>query len=96
MNYRILKYGDENAPDIDWKSAQAYEKVDGSTAVLYYYCGSWHVSSEDTPDGSEEFITEVSEDKLHQLSQRYILAGNQCVDYHTILGDTLTMQLRKN
>ncbi len=38
-----------HAADIDWSSARAYEKLDGSLMILYHYDGQWHVSSSGTP-----------------------------------------------
>lgn len=29
-----------------------YDKIDGSTAILYFYANSWHVATTSVPDGS--------------------------------------------
>ncbi len=38
----------ENTPEMDafnWKDFTAYEKLDGSLAILYFYAGEWHFST---------------------------------------------------
>lgn len=38
--------------DLDWGSARAYEKLDGSMAILYHHGGRWRVASSRRPDAS--------------------------------------------
>ena len=44
--------GDELADQIDWRTAQVWEKLDGSLICLFYYKGKWHVSTSGVPDAS--------------------------------------------
>lgn len=41
-----------HAAEIDWSTARAYTKLDGSLMIVYYYQGKWHVSSSGVPDAS--------------------------------------------
>jgi hypothetical protein len=51
QNWRVVSYpfrkffnaGQSEAVDIDWGSATAYEKMDGTCCPMYFYGGSWHV-----------------------------------------------------
>eukprot|EP01125_Pyxidicula_operculata_P006706 TRINITY_DN2304_c0_g1_i1.p1 TRINITY_DN2304_c0_g1~~TRINITY_DN2304_c0_g1_i1.p1 ORF type:complete len:1245 (+),score=308.37 TRINITY_DN2304_c0_g1_i1:1-3735(+) len=49
---KFFNFGESNAHPINWQTAQVYEKIDGSLAVLYHYKDEWHVSSSSIPDGS--------------------------------------------
>lgn len=49
---KFFNYGEGSAAEIDWTTARAYEKLDGSLATLYYYNGEWHVSTSGSPDAS--------------------------------------------
>jgi hypothetical protein len=49
---KFFNYGEGRAASIDWHSARAHEKLDGSLMILYFYDHKWHVSSSGTPDGS--------------------------------------------
>jgi hypothetical protein len=55
------------------------EKVDGSLAILYYFNGNWEVASEETPDGSDEVIQLLTEDKLYYYSKRPCYNGNAAI-----------------
>lgn len=51
---RFFNYGEKNSAKLDFANKQytAYEKLDGSLMILYYYNGNWHVSTSGTPDAS--------------------------------------------
>jgi len=49
---RFFNYGEVGSAEIDWKSAKIFEKVDGSMLVVYWYAGSWQVSTKGTPDAN--------------------------------------------
>lgn len=51
---RFANYGEGWAAEVDWSSARVYEKLDGSLMTLYFYDGSWQVSSSGMPDASGE------------------------------------------
>lgn len=51
---RFWNYGEQCSPEIDWKSAIVFEKVDGSLMRLFYYNNEWLVASSGTPDASGE------------------------------------------
>lgn len=47
---RFFNHGQEGADDIDWPTARAYEKVDGTLIILYYYAGRWRFATRGEPD----------------------------------------------
>jgi tRNA splicing ligase len=47
---KFFNHGEGHAADIDWSTARAYEKLDGSIMTMYYYDGQWHVASNGSPD----------------------------------------------
>lgn len=49
---KFFNYGEGHAAKIDWTTARVYEKLDGSLMTLYFYDGSWHVSSSGLPCAS--------------------------------------------
>jgi hypothetical protein len=51
---KFFNYGEGHAATIDWETAKVFEKLDGTLCTLYFYNGSWHVSTTGTPDGSGE------------------------------------------
>eukprot|EP01129_Flabellula_baltica_P014989 TRINITY_DN7370_c0_g1_i1.p1 TRINITY_DN7370_c0_g1~~TRINITY_DN7370_c0_g1_i1.p1 ORF type:complete len:451 (+),score=107.35 TRINITY_DN7370_c0_g1_i1:1-1353(+) len=42
----------ERQKDLRWEKAKVYHKLDGSIMVLYWYAGTWYVSSSGIPDAS--------------------------------------------
>ena len=44
--------------------------MDGALAIVFWYNGKWQVASEETPDGSDEVIQLLTEDKLYYYSKR--------------------------
>jgi len=49
--YRFLNHYDPLAAKIDWQTAYAIEKVDGSLITLYHYAGQWHIATRGSVDG---------------------------------------------
>ncbi len=49
---KFFNYGEPLAACIDWKTSKVYAKEDGSLMTVYYYKGTWHVSSSGVPDAS--------------------------------------------
>ena len=43
--FKFGNFGERYIPKIDWASARAQEKMDGSLIKLWYYKGTWNVSS---------------------------------------------------
>jgi hypothetical protein len=55
------------------------EKVDGTMATLYCYQGRWYVSSWESPEGSEEFISAVTSDgQRYYYSRRPVRQSQSC------------------
>ena len=57
---RFFNYNEKEADILDWNSVKVYEKIDGCLATLYYYNNEWHVASDDTPDASDEVVTQLT------------------------------------
>jgi DNA polymerase III epsilon subunit-like protein len=49
---RFFNLSEQAAPSLDWSTARAFEKLDGSLAILYWYDDSWRVASSRRPDAS--------------------------------------------
>ena len=46
---KFFNHGEDLAADVDWDTAVAYEKLDGTLVFLYEYDGEWLVGSTGTP-----------------------------------------------
>jgi len=61
-NWKVVSYGvkkffnaaENEAADIDWKSAEVFTKLDGSAAVLYFWEGEWRMHTLGTVEGEGE------------------------------------------
>lgn len=51
---KFFNYGEKEAASIDWASAIAQEKLDGTLCIVYYYANAWRVGTTGTPDASGE------------------------------------------
>lgn len=49
---KFFNHGEGLAANIDWESAKAFEKLDGSLIIMYWYEGSWHVGTSGMPNAS--------------------------------------------
>ena len=49
---RFFNYGEKAAEGLDWSTARAYEKLDGSLIHMWYWKGSWHVSTKGSVDAA--------------------------------------------
>jgi len=49
---KFFNWGEPNAAPLDWATARAYDKLDGSLMTLYHYRGEWHVASSGVPCAS--------------------------------------------
>lgn len=47
---KFFNHGEGKAAEIDWSTAVAQEKLDGSFIQLYFYDKQWHVGTSGTPD----------------------------------------------
>lgn len=47
---KFFNYGEQYADEIDWATAYATEKIDGSLISLWYARGKWHLSTNGTID----------------------------------------------
>jgi len=46
--FKFGNYGEGYCPEINWRTAKVYEKLDGSLIKLWYDAGKWHVSTNGT------------------------------------------------
>jgi hypothetical protein len=95
---KFFNYGQEEADEIDWNSAIAYEKEDGSLCQLWYYDGKWQVSTSGSPAASgqvgdypytfEELFWEVwnkSQYRLDYLHKHCCYAFELCTIYNKVV-----------
>lgn len=47
---RFFNHGEGPAAPLDWNTARAYKKEDGSLCNLYFHQGQWHVATRGLPD----------------------------------------------
>ncbi len=47
---KFFNHGEGHAAEIDWSTARALEKLDGSLCLVYHYADEWHVATTGTPD----------------------------------------------
>jgi len=52
---KFFNYGEKNAVQIDWSSAEVQEKMDGSIMKLYYYNQKWNVASNSCIEALSDF-----------------------------------------
>jgi hypothetical protein len=52
---KFWNYGEALAAEIDWSTAKAQEKLDGSLMSLYWHDGDWQVASSGTPRASGSY-----------------------------------------
>lgn len=48
---KFFNYEEDLACDIDWKSAEVFEKLDGTCSILYYFGGEWVMHTLGTVEG---------------------------------------------
>lgn len=55
--FKFFDYNDKHChlEKFEWKDSELFEKLDGSTATLYFYRDSWHVASSNKPDGAGDY-----------------------------------------
>jgi hypothetical protein len=51
--HKFFNLGEPNAVDIDWDTAKAYEKIDGSLIKLYRYNDAWKTATNGTIDAQD-------------------------------------------
>ena len=51
---KFFNAAENEAVDIDWESAEVFEKMDGSAAVLYFWEGEWRMHTLGTVEGEGE------------------------------------------
>lgn len=57
VNFTFRKFfniQEGHAAPIDWKTAKAYTKYDGSIIQMYHYAGKWHIATSGTPDAGSD------------------------------------------
>lgn len=56
---RFFNIEEGNAASVDWNTAKAYEKLDGTLCSLYWYEDKWYVATRNVPDASGPIPTGV-------------------------------------
>jgi len=70
--FKFGNYGESYVPEIDWNSARAQEKLDGSLMKLWHHNEKWHISSNGEIDArnahiSSALISTARKTDLHTL-----------------------------
>lgn len=70
--FKFFDYNDRNCEmaRFQWEGSELYEKLDGSTATLYYYRDRWHVASSTKPDGAGDYCF-AGEHEVTAFSQEF-------------------------
>jgi hypothetical protein len=76
--YKFFNYGEQFADKIDWNSAVATEKIDGSIMTLWFARGEWHLSTNGSIDAADAQVN-VSKYNFKELFD--IAAKNCGLDY---------------
>ena len=63
---KFFNYGEPNAHEIDWASAEVQEKVDGSIMKVWWD-KKWHVSSQSTVDARDAIFSDGEYDSFYYL-----------------------------
>lgn len=76
--YKFFNYGEQFADQIDWESAIATEKIDGSIMTLWFARGEWHLSTNGTIDATDVQVN-ISN---YSFKQVFDMAAEKCgLDY---------------
>jgi hypothetical protein len=73
---KFWNHGEELAATLDWSTARAQEKLDGSLMILYWHDGDWQVASSGTPKAGGSFgagpgtFADAFWERWHSLSMR--------------------------
>lgn len=59
--YKFANYGEDYAADIDWKSADVSEKIDGSLMKVWFDQEEWHLSTNGTIDAYKAEVGDTGE-----------------------------------
>lgn len=69
---KFFNYGEDNAADIDWASARASEKLDGSLISYWYDEDEWHISTNSTIDA---FDAPLEDKTYHNFGELVLKAA---------------------
>lgn len=76
--YKFFNYGEQFADQIDWESATATEKIDGSIMTLWYARGEWHLSTNGSIDAADAQVNITN----YSFKQVFDMAAEKCgLDY---------------
>lgn len=56
---KFFNWGEPNAHAIDWASARAYEKIDGTLMIMFYHAGAWRVATTGSADANGPVVSSV-------------------------------------
>ena len=76
--YKFFNYGEQFADQIDWESATATEKIDGSIMTLWFARGEWHLSTNGSIDAADAQVNITN----YTFKQVFDMAAGRCgLDY---------------
>lgn len=74
---RFFNHGEELAADLDWKSVEFLEKLDGSLVKVYSYEGEYHIATNGMIDASDAIVENVTGKTFYDL---WVEASRQYFD----------------
>lgn len=75
---KFFNYGEQYADEIDWTSASATEKIDGSIMTLWFARGEWHLSTNGSINAADAQVNITN----YTFKQVFDMAAENCgLDY---------------
>lgn len=84
---KFFNLGEPNAAEIDWASATASEKLDGSLMSVYYYNDEWHVATSGNIDAEDAPLENTTYKTFREL---FDAAAQNCGLDYSILNKNYT------
>ena len=75
--YKFFNLGEPNAANIDWDSATATSKEDGSIMSAYWYGGTWHIASNSCIDAKDAVLDNI-EAPYRNYKELFFAAARNC------------------
>lgn len=75
--YKFFNLGEPNAANIDWDSATATSKEDGSIMSAYWYGGTWHIASNSCIDVADAVLDNI-EAPYRNYKELFFAAACNC------------------
>lgn len=91
--HKFFNYGEHYAADIDWESAEVYEKKDGSLLKLYSYEGEWRVATNGTIDACDADIQFSPFESIQTFEDLFYVALEKYIEFDSRIGSQKDKQI---